>query len=131
MFRIAPIIVCVIFCASLFGQEAEFHTLRVDKKKGEPTGVALITINGKPKRISTGTFQAWPIMDEQNALVIVREPKNASGEYRLRYVEGESKKRRDLGPVPFIAAELTQHKQTDGSWIFVLSGKPRAGRRSW
>jgi hypothetical protein len=121
------LILLVVPASPLFAQEAVFHTLRVEKKTGEQTGVALITVNGKPKRISTGAFQAWPIMDEQNALVIVREPKNAGGEYRLRYVEGESKKRRDLGPVPFTAAELTQHKQPDGSWIFVLSGKANGG----
>jgi hypothetical protein len=54
-------------------------------------------------------------MQEQNALLIVHEPKNPTGAYRLRYVEGESRKRRDLGPVPFTIAELSQHQQKDGS----------------
>jgi hypothetical protein len=53
MFRTASITL-LVFCASSFGQESVFHTLRVDKKNGAQTGIALITVKDKPKRISTG-----------------------------------------------------------------------------
>jgi LssY C-terminus len=122
MARIAFIYFCFL-CIRVFAQNTDFRTLRIDKENGEQTGPAVVTVKGKPKRISSGAFQAWLVMDKQNALVIALEPKNPTGPYRLRYIEGESRKRRDLGSVPFTSAKLDQDKLKDGSWIFVLSGE--------
>lgn len=124
MGRMVRVIACFcVLCAAIFAQSSDFHSLHIDKRTGEETGPALVTVNGKARRISDHVYQGWPIMNEQNALLIALEPKNLTGHYRLRYIEGESRKRRDLGAVPFTSAKLTQHQQQDGSWIFVLSGQ--------
>lgn len=61
-------------------------------------------------------------MDGQNALVLVPDTKRTSGEYHLRFYEGETRKFRDLGVVPLASPELLQRKQSNGGWVFVLSG---------
>ena len=65
-------------------------------------------------------------MDGRNALILALTLKNKEGEYRLVYVDGATKKRRDLGALPFASAELVQSKQSDGNWVFVLSGKAQS-----
>ena len=52
-------------------QQIPFPDLRVVKKPGEQTGTALVTIKGKPKILARRAVQAWPIMDNENALVQV------------------------------------------------------------
>lgn len=100
-----------------------FPNLRVDKKPNEKSGPALVTINGQNKVLARRAIQAWPIMNGENALVIVTAPKKPSGtQYRLRFYEGESRKYRDLGTMAFPANTFAQAQQTDGSWVFVFTG---------
>ncbi|HEX4170424.1 MAG TPA: LssY C-terminal domain-containing protein [Bryobacteraceae bacterium] len=121
------VLLCV-GCLPALPEDAIFSSLHVAKKPGAETGPAVLLVGKKLKHISEHAFQAWPVMNGQNALVLAFEPKNRTGHYRLRYVEGESRQHRDLGPVPFTSADLIQVKQSDGSWAFVLSGGQGAAR---
>jgi hypothetical protein len=107
-----------VVCFPAVAQEPILRDIHVDKKSGQLAGAALATVDGKVWRISQHAVQAWPVMEGQNALVLVSE----KGEYLLRFYEGATRKRRDLGAVPFASAELREWKQSDGSWAFVLSG---------
>src|SRR5581483_8388690 len=101
-------------CLIASGQQAIFSDIHVDKKPGQQTGTAIVTIKGKAKQLTRHALEAWPVMDGQNALVIVSNiNKDSPGEKRLRFYEGETRKFRDLGLVPFSSAELQQQKQSD------------------
>ncbi len=113
-------------CLPAFAKESILSTLHVAKKPGAETGPAIVLVNDKPKHVSEHAFQAWPVMDGENALILALEPKNPTGEYRLRFIDGASRKRRDLGPVPFHSASLLEEKQSNGSWVFVLSSNTGA-----
>ncbi len=121
--------VCLVTaCFSVIAQEHPFSDLRVKKKPGQQTGQALVTVGGKARRISQHALEAWPVMNGQNALILVlSSEKPHKGEYRLLFYEGEARKHRDLGSTPFTSAELLQQKQNNGEWAFVLNG--RAGNR--
>ncbi len=106
-----------------YAQQPAFPGLRVQKKPGQNVGVAVVTIDRKQKRLAQHALEAWPIMDGQNALILVlNDKKKERQEYHLRFYEGTTRKWRDLGLVPFSTAELKQARQSDGSWAFVLSG---------
>ncbi len=113
-------------CVTVSAQQAVFHDIHINKKQGHRTGVAVVTVKGKTKIISKNALQAWPIMDAQNALVLVLAAKDKKDEYHLRFIEGATRKRRDLGLVPFATAELLEQKQGDGTWALVLSGNSGA-----
>lgn len=104
-------------------QQVSFKDLHVEKKPGKQVGPAVVTVNGKPKHLATHALQAWTVMNGQNALVLVLHAKSkAPDEYHLRFYDGQTRKYRNLGVVPFATAELIEAKQSDGSWAFVLSG---------
>jgi hypothetical protein len=104
-------------------QQIAFPELRVVKKPGEQTGSALVTIKGKPKILARHAVEAWQIMDNENAMVLVAtRKKNGDDEYHLRFYEGLTRKYRDLGTMPFAATELVQAKQSDDTWVFALTG---------
>ncbi len=48
--------------------------------------------------------------------------KASADRYRLRFVEGATRKRRELGAVPFSAAKLIE-QQHDGDWVFAMAGQ--------
>jgi hypothetical protein len=97
-------------------QVAAFRNLHVEKEPGERTGPAVISVNGKPKRLVQRALDAWPVMNGQNALVLVLHTrKNAPEEYHLRFYEGASRKYRDLGAIVFQSATFTEHELSDGS----------------
>ena len=101
-------------------QQVSFKDLHVEKKPGKQVGPAVVTVNGKPKHLATHALQAWTVMNGQNALVLVLHAKSkAPDEYHLRFYDGQTRKYRDLGVVPFATAELIEAKQSDGSWAFV------------
>jgi hypothetical protein len=52
-------------------QQIPFPDLRVVKKPGAQTGSALVTIKSKNKILAHRAVQAWEIMDNENALVLV------------------------------------------------------------
>ena len=114
----------VLGLPSLVGSPT-FESLRVDKKPGQQTGTATVTMNGKLRQISRRAYQAWPVMEGSNALVLAaaHAGHRAANRYELIFIEGESRKRRTLGTVPFAGAELTQIKQADGTWAFLLTGR--------
>ena len=103
-------------------QPPSFKDVHVDKKPGQSTGQALVTINGKVRRIATNALQAWPIVNAQDALVLWLDTKASPDQYRLRFVEGATRKRRELGAVPFSSAKLIE-QQHDGHWMFAFAGK--------
>ncbi|HMJ60119.1 MAG TPA: hypothetical protein VK493_00090, partial [Bryobacteraceae bacterium] len=108
-------------CAS--AQTPAFHDIRVEKRPGQLAGPALVTVNGKARRISAHALEAWPVMDGRNALVLALDSKRTANEkYRLVFVEGATRKRRDLGAVPFRSAELSQRELTAENWAFLLRG---------
>ena len=103
-------------------QQVPFPELRVVKPPGAQTGSAIVTIKGKNKIMSRRAAQAWPIMDNENALVLVESDKKGAEVYHVRFYEGLTRKYRDLGTMPFAATEMGQAKQSDGSWVFALTG---------
>ena len=113
-----------LFCVSILSaQKVPFPALRVEKKPGAQIGSAVVTVNGKNKILAHRAIQAWPIMENENALVLVASRKKSGGnEYHVRFYEGLTRKYRDLGTMPFAATEMIQAKQRDGSWAFVLTG---------
>lgn len=114
-----------LLCLSclLFAADPNFSDLRVAKQNGSLTGPALVTVNGKTKRLAANALAVWPVMNGQNALVLVlQKNKNAPDSYRLRFYDGVSRKYRDLGVVPFTAASLAETKLSDGMQAFILSG---------
>lgn len=113
-------------CRFASGEQAIFSDIHVDKKPGQEIGSAVVTINGKLKQLTHHALNAWPIMDGQNALVLVPGTKNAPSEYHLRFYEGATRRFRDLGAVPLASPELLQRKQSngDGSLYLPANGKP-------
>jgi hypothetical protein len=109
--------VCLRFDGGLRRRRAgSLPKLRVAKKPSDKRGTALVTINGKNKVLARNAIQAWPIMEGENALVLVTAPKKSSGiEYRLRFYEGDSRKYRDLGKMNFAATGFSQARQSNGS----------------
>lgn len=103
-----------------------FKDVHVDKKPGQTTGHALVTINGKVRRIATNALQAWPIVNGQDALVLWLDNKAPAAQYRLRFVEGATRKRRELGAVPFSSAKLIE-QQHNGDWVFALASQEATG----
>jgi opacity protein-like surface antigen len=118
-----PALLSALWWPAAFAHQLQFSDLHVVKKPGKQTGPALVAVNGKIKRLAQHAVEAWPVMDRQNALVLVLEAKGKEiSEYYLRFYDGATRKRHDLGMVPFSSAELLERKQNDGSWVFVLSG---------
>jgi hypothetical protein len=104
-------------------QQIRFPQLRIVKKPGQQTGSVLVTIKGKNKILARHALQAWPIEDGEHALVLVASRKKTGGEeYHLFFYEGLTRKYRDLGTVPFAATELIEAKQSDGTWVFAVTG---------
>jgi hypothetical protein len=119
----AAILIPLCWASIASAQQLAFPELRVVKKPGEQTGSALVTIKGKPKILARHVVQAWPIMDGENAMVLVATRKKTGGdEYHLRFYEGLTRKYRDLGTMPYPATDLVQAKQSDDTWVFALSG---------
>jgi hypothetical protein len=116
----------ILFCllaTSCFAQKVNFQGLHVEKKPGASTGPAVIEVDGKTKKLAQHALQAWPVMNAQNALVLVESrDKKAPVESHLRFYEGTTRKYRDLGPVGLSSAEISEHKLSNGAWAFVLSG---------
>ncbi len=119
-----------VFCLPLFAENSIFQSLRVDKKPGQQTGTAVVTVQGKLRRIARHVYQAWPITDSNNALLLTAaSPINQSANrYELIFIEGESRKRHTLGTVPFAEGKLDQVKQSNGTWAFLLTGNAGANQ---
>ena len=105
--------------------ETAFPDLRVVKNPGAQTGVARTTIKGKSKVLCKRAVEAWQIMDGENALVAVLSPRKSHGEeeYHLRFYVGATRKYRDLGIMHYAPAQLVQKKESDGNWVFAMSGR--------
>ena len=120
---VISIFLCCLAAGFADAQKDPFPNLRVAKNPNDKTGTAMVTIDGKNKVLARRAIQAWPIMDGENALVIVTVAKKPSGvQYMLRFYEGESRKYRDLGTMAFAAMTFAQAKQSDGQWVFVFTG---------
>ena len=94
------LIVFSLFYSSIAAaQKNPFPDLRIVKKPGQQTGSAMVTINGKNKVLAHHALQAWPVMDNENALVLVEANKKPSGkEFRVRFYEGLTRKYRAVYP---------------------------------
>jgi hypothetical protein len=116
------------FCLASAPQPAALHDVHVDIRPGEQSGDAVVTINGKSKRIVKNATRAWPVMNGENALIVVKgEKAEENGSYRLLFVEGETRRRRDLGAVPFASGELKDIQLPNGDWAFVITGQSETG----
>jgi hypothetical protein len=122
--QFAILIVCFQFLVALAtAVEPAFIDLRIEKKPGATTGSARILVNGKSKILARNAVEAWPVMDGANALVVVvAKNKKGESEFHVRFYEGRSRKYRDLGTMPYEATQLIQGKQSDGKWVFALTG---------
>jgi len=115
-------------CIASEAQSPAFHNVHVELKPGEQSGDAVITLKDKSKRIVKHATRAWPVMKGENALIVMRAEKpEENGNYRLLFVEGQTRKRRDLGPIPFASGELKDVQLPDGDWAFVITGQSKAG----
>ena len=126
IFRFLPL---PLLCWAGIAQTPAFSDLHVYTKPGQQTGQALVTVNGKVRRVAQHALEAWPVMNGQNALILVLGAKKEdNGAYRLLYLDGETRKRRDLGAVPFASALFKKDvKLHDDSWAFMLGGNSDAG----
>jgi hypothetical protein len=115
------------FCLASAPQAPALHDLHVEIKPGEQSGDAVVTVNGKSRRIVKHATRAWPVMKGENALIIVEGQKpEENGKYRLLFVDGDTRRRRDLGAIPFSSGELKDVQLPDGDWAFVVTGQSAA-----
>ncbi|HVO57479.1 MAG TPA: LssY C-terminal domain-containing protein [Dongiaceae bacterium] len=120
---VLAIVLCGLATLPANAAEDAFPKLRVEKKASDAAGTAMVTIAGKNKVLARHATQAWTVMNGENALVSVAAAKKPKGtEYHLRFYEGATRKYRDLGTMPFPPEKLEQAQQSDGSWVFVLTG---------
>lgn len=96
----------------------------MEKKPGKDSGPVMVEINGKDQRVLKDARQVWPVMDKQNALVLLStaHKDNAPHEYPVRFFDVDERKGRTLGTISFSTAEFSEKKLEDGSWMFVLRG---------
>lgn len=104
-------------------QPTKFQNIHIVKKDRAGAGDAVITVKNKTWRIARNAYQVFPVMGGENGLILIRDPKLPAGQSQLFYVEGESRKRRELGVTPFKEATLTEAHLGDGWTVFVLHGK--------
>ena len=128
MFKLQLQIVRCLFLAGLAcfvipAQQLPLEDIHVEKKPGSESGRAVVTVNAKLRRVASNTYQAWPLAKGRNALVLVGTGQHGTREIHLYYVDGETRKRRDLGAVPFSTAQLSEVSTGDGKAAFVLSGQ--------
>jgi opacity protein-like surface antigen len=113
----------LITCLPAATQTAPLHDIHVEKQPGQQTGPALVTVNGKVRRVMRNALQAWPVRKGEDALILAPAATNAgNAPYRLLFFDGATRQRRILGSVPFDAAEVSESERGDGTSIFVLSG---------
>jgi opacity protein-like surface antigen len=112
--------------ASLYAQTAPVIPSATDiaivRKSGHDEGIAQIVIKGKVHKITGHAIQAWLVREGQGALILVDDPKASPRQYRIRYFDLDSGRRRDLGAVPFKSASMTQSKDELDPWAFSLTG---------
>lgn len=129
--QLPPLLLLLFLPALCLASEAQspaFHNVRIEMKPGEQSGDAVVTAGGKSKRIVKHATRAWPVMKGENAVIIVRgEKPEENGKYRLLFVEGETRKRRDLGAIPFASGELKDVQLPNGDWAFLLTGQSDGG----
>lgn len=99
-----------------------FQDIHVDKKTGEETGPAVASEKGKPKRVVRNAVTAWPVRKGADALVLVANKEPGQEPYRLFFIDGASRQRRDLGPLFFAPSALSEADDADGSPTFALTG---------
>ncbi len=104
-------------------QPAAFHHIRIVKKGRAGAGDAVVTVENKTWWIARNAYQVFPVMGGENGLILIRDLKLPVGQSQLFYVEGESRKRRELGVVPFREATLAEARLGDGRTVFVLDGR--------
>ncbi len=120
---VACCFVAVMLCSALAAQQLPLADIHVEKKPGASTGRAVVTANGKFRRIASGAYQAWPLAAGKNALALTAVDAKGKHETHLLYIDGETRKRRDLGNVPFSSATLAEQSTKDGKPAFILSGE--------
>lgn len=110
--------------ASTVGQVTGSPEITIARKPGQEGGEAQMTANGKVRKIAPHAVQAWKVRDGAGALVLVAEPAKgkAPKQYRLRYYDLDSGRRRDLGELPMSKASLKETEDKEALWAFALSG---------
>jgi opacity protein-like surface antigen len=68
--------------------------------------------------------EAWKVRDGAGALVLVVAPakEHTPKQYKLRYYDLDSGRRRDLGDVPMAKASVKETEDKEELWAFALSG---------
>lgn len=103
-------------------KEPRFASLRVEKEPGHRTGTAVVTIQGKRKRLARHVTEAWPVMKAGDALVITqRQDHDKKSEYQLHFFDGETLKSKTLGSLPFPEARLLEKEGEEAA--FILEGQ--------
>jgi hypothetical protein len=99
------------------------HDIHIAKKGRARTGDAVITVNNKARRLSKNAYQVWPVMDGENALILIsKADTELDTGAQLRFIDGDTKKHRDLGAVPFTKATLKEQPLPNDRMAFVLTG---------
>ena len=134
---IASTIVLFAFApASLRAQDTQAKVasspeVTIVRKPGHLDGLAQIQVKNKAHTITSHAVSAWTVRGGQAALILVlRKSDSKVQPYVLRYYDLDSGRRRDLGPVPFSAATITQVQSPDQPWAFSLTGKDLSNGRS-
>jgi hypothetical protein len=97
--------------------------IHVEKQPGQETGPAVVTIDGKTRRVMRDAVQAWPVKKGEHALIVTAPRENAgTRKYQLFFFEGTGRQRREIGSLSFSPDAMNEFERPDGSSIFVLSG---------
>lgn len=102
---------------------AQLAGIHVIRKRGSQTGPAVVSVRGKLRRVERDVYEAWPVNKGRNAVLIRRSVQRGTPKIVLQYMDGETRKRRDLGTVPFTSARLLEMSLENGRAVFLLSGQ--------
>lgn len=96
--------------------------IQIMKRAGSPAGDAVVFVNGKMRRVESHAYQVWSVDAAHNALLLIRGKGGASTQPVLQYLEGDTRKRRDLGSVSLTSGEVAEARSPSGESIYVLHG---------
>jgi hypothetical protein len=120
----------------LVAQQAAITRIVIEKRPRSLDGEAVATVKAtvvvkgkrtvtnKSGRIATHAIEAWTIMGGQGALLLL-SPEKKGQQYRVRYYDLHSGKRRALGEVPFAQATFAESEAGSARWAFAVGGMSR------
>ena len=100
------------------------------RKPGHTEGTAQVVLNGHTKNLANKATAAWIVQSGAGAVTILAQgaAKTPAAPCLVRYFDLNRGKGRDVGRVPFCAAELKENGSSGPEWGFALSGRSTTGQ---